>query len=241
MLFFSLFSQFVSSKRNFIDSEWDVYATLQSGRKTFTAEVHPIENYSFYFSFWSDDGKNDKIIQTPDEAALITATFGFLSQNTILCDAQFRGEKYHFEAPFLKNEQNKEYLDLKVNDFTTLTITFHNDSFISANLVQIGKGKIAALNAISHDQSFKVPFRIPTKYITYGAVGLFIILQLRTMYKNIKEVKVENEQQKMVKAALNNIKVIPNEKEDEKENENEKKESKDAPQQRNKNKKKKSK
>ena len=197
-MFLPLFLSFSFSKRNFLDSEWDVYGTTAAGKGKYTAEFHPIENKTFYFSLWSDDGKNDQIIQTPDEAALVTAKFGFLSQNKILVDANYNNQQFHFETKFLWNDKKEEYLEFKISDFTTLTITFVNNSFIKSELVQIGKGKIAALNAYPHSGGYKLPFSIPTKYITYGSVGLFLVLQVRTLIKNIKEgpLKEQEEQEK---------------------------------------------
>ena len=227
---------FLFGKRSFLKSEWNIVSKSEHGINRYTAEVHPYENKLFYLSIWKDDTSEQTIIQTPDEAVLATAQFGFLSQNSIKCNLNHSSQKLEFEAKFQKNSHKQEYLEIQLDQLTSLNVTFVNNSFIQGEIYQFGKGKAVTFFGVSHDR-FKTPFSLTTKQITYGAIGVFIFLQVRGMIKNIKEIKKEDPEreayQKEFNDALRNLVIKEDEPEEKEEKENEKEKATEKPKENN--------
>lgn len=212
---FHVFLALSSSKLEFLDSEWDVYGLINQGKKRYTAEIHQLKKSENYFlSFWDDNNNYDAGVLTPDEAMLAQANFS-IKKNKVNCVATFNKRRFNFETEIVDEANNEKSIEVLVDGITSLTIKIVNESYFTAEISQIGKGKVASLVGKSH-YKFKRHFILSNKIISYGAVVVFLILQIRSTIKNYKEGKEmsNNEQKKEINEFMDNAHIV---KDDEKE------------------------
>lgn len=172
------------NKYKFLESEWELYN--EDGKENYTVEFHYMKSAGVYTLTVWDDNENDldpRYVTQLEDSIVYAAKFA-INRNAINGTYINPSEPDDIKTfSTIVDEKGDGNYDIQVSlaNFITLDIELYNESIANILVAQSGIGIVAKFKGFIH-QPMKTRFRLSNSWFIYGAVILFLILQVKSMF-----------------------------------------------------------
>ncbi|EAY07751.1 hypothetical protein TVAG_000350 [Trichomonas vaginalis G3] len=180
------------NKYRFLESEWLI--SEEDGLKKYALDVSYDETQKEYrYVAWKNYHENDGA-QTLQAKDAIVFSGNFTVTKTNISGKVFypQGSKMHEFSTVIDDKGNESYnIQLMLSNYVSVSIRLTNISYAEISISQLGSKELMKFTAIGHPKHI-YKLRLTASWITYFAVTVFLLLQIRSMIKLFKQSKEDD-------------------------------------------------